>query len=279
MRKKLYSLMMASAFACSAPAFAANEVKTEEVPIALKPALDSGLTVVKHFEAEAGLKGWVLSQNKGKHVVAYTTQDGKHAIFGALLNDAGANLTEKFHEEHAPKLDTQALWKAVEGAHWVAEKPAGEVKSIAYIFKDANCTFCHLAWKALQPYQAAGMEIRWIPVAFLAESSMDKAGVLLDARDTKKPSEVDQVIDGLQDDYAKKAKKAYPKISAGNLAKVESNNALMREWGFQGTPVTIMKDAGGEVKVVEGMFRLSDIPAMSGMAAIENTDPALKRFE
>ena len=118
-----------------------------------------------------------------------------------------------------------------------------------------------------------------MPVAFLAESSMDKAGVLLDARDTLKPSEVDKVIDGLQDDYAKKAKKAYPKISEANLAKVESNNALMREWGFQGTPVTIMKNAAGEVKVVEGMFRLSDIPAMSGLPAIENTDPAFKRFE
>lgn len=279
MRKKLYSLMMASAFACSAPAFATNEVKPDEVPASLKPALDSGLTVVKHFEAEAGLKGWVLSQNKGKHIVAYTTQDGKHAIFGALLNDAGANLTEVFHEEHAPKLDTKGLWSAVEGAHWVAEKPSGEVKSIAYVFKDANCTFCHFAWKALQPYQASGMEIRWIPVAFLAESSMDKAGVLLDARDTKSDVEIDAVIDGLQDDYAKKVKKTFPKISEDHLAKVESNNALMREWGFQGTPVTIIKDASGEVKVAEGMFRLGDIPAMSGMAAIENSDPALKRFE
>lgn len=279
MRNKIYSLMVASAFACAAPAFAGEAIEKSEVPSALNPAIESGLSVVKSFEAESGLKGWVLSQSKGKHVVAYTTADGKHALFGALVDEKGVNLTQRHQDEHAPKLDTGALLKAVEGAHWVAEKPAGETKAIAYIFKDANCTFCHLAWKALQPYQAAGMEIRWVPVAFLAESSMDKAGVLLDARDTKKPSEVDQVIDGLQDDYAKKAKNTYPKISEGNLAKVESNNALMREWGFQGTPVTIMKNAAGEVKVIEGMFRLSDIPAMSGMAAIENTDPALKRFE
>lgn len=279
MRNKIYSLMVASAFACAAPAFAGEAIEKSEVPSALKPAIESGLSVVKSFEADSGLKGWVLSQSKGKHVVAYTTADGKHAIFGALIDEKGVNLTQLHQDEHAPKLDTGALWKAVEGAHWVAEKPAGETKAIAYIFKDANCTFCHLAWKALQPYQAAGLEVRWIPVAFLAESSIDKAGVLLSARDTMKPSEIDKVIDGLQDDYAKKAKKAYPKISAEHKAQLDANNALMREWGFQGTPVTIARIGQGDVRVIEGMFRLSDIPSMTGLPRIENKDISLKRFE
>lgn len=279
MRKKIYSLMMASAFACAAPAFAADKKEALEVPSALKPAVESGLAVVTSFDTQAGLTGWVLAQSKGKHVVAYTTADGKHALFGALVDEKGVNLTQRHQDEHAPKLDTGALLKAVEGAHWVAEKPAGETKAIAYIFKDANCTFCHLAWKALQPYQAAGLEVRWIPVAFLAESSVDKAGVLLAARDTMKPSEVDKVIDGLQEDYAQKAKKAYPKISEAHKAQLDANNALMREWGFQGTPVTIAKDGQGNIRAIEGMFRLSDIPSMTGLPKIENKDPALKRFE
>src|SRR5206468_3651593 len=56
-------------------------------------------------------------------------------------------------------------------------------QSILYVFFDANCFYCHLTWKALQPYEAVGLQVRWVPVAYQQPSSVGRAAAIMEAPD------------------------------------------------------------------------------------------------
>src|SRR5690606_14330700 len=102
----------------------------------------------------------------------------------SMVGAAGENLTQQYLDQYAPKIDYSKHWDKVESSAYVAEGAQGkDVKAILYVFKDPNCGFCHSAWKAFQPYMKVGLQVRWIPVSFLAPDSFDKSAALLTAKD------------------------------------------------------------------------------------------------
>lgn len=231
-----------------------------------------GLNVVKRFPSAGGLEGVVLETGGPQHLIAYLTPDG-HVVIGSLFDRDGKNLTVEHGEAHVPAPDYANLWEEAESSAWVAEAAGTDVPAaVVYVFLDPNCAYCKLAWKALQPYRAAGLEIRWMPVAFLAEDSMAKSAQLFAART---PEEVEAHLKGF---LAEGAGVVTTTVDPALQEKVEANNTLMRERGFQGTPVVIYRDADGVVQVKQGMFRLSEIPALTGLDAIADDSPELAPF-
>lgn len=242
-----------------------------KIPLSLQLALQGGMKIEKQFKAAGGMTGWILSEAPGKNVVAYTTPDGEALIAGTMLNQAGQNLTEQYLEKYGTKIDYDKFWAKLEASSYVAEGAKGaDVKSTLYVFKDPNCSYCHLAWRALQPYEKVGLQVRWIPVAFLAQDSAAKAAVLLTAKDP------DAAVAELHANYGKKTTPPVP--SAQVKARVDANTKLMAEMGFKGTPATLYKDAAGKVIAVDGMPRLSQLPKMTGLPEQANSDPDLARF-
>src|SRR5260221_11847984 len=75
-----------------------------------------------------------------------------------------------------------ALYAALEKSDAVVEGPAS-AKKVIYVFFDANCWYCHLTWKALAPYEKAGLQVRWVPVAYQKDSSTTKAAAIMQAKD------------------------------------------------------------------------------------------------
>ncbi|MDE2090209.1 MAG: thioredoxin fold domain-containing protein [Gammaproteobacteria bacterium] len=63
---------------------------------------------------------------------------------------------------------------------WVGPK---QPRLLLQVFFDPNCPYCHRVWEYLKPYEKAGLAVRWIPVAFIKPSSMDKAVAILAAKD------------------------------------------------------------------------------------------------
>ena len=256
-----------SAHAQSTPASS-----TGELPRAIQLAVAGGMKVEKKFEAAGGMTGWILSQGIGNNTVAFTPASGDVVLVGRMIDAKGQDLTRQYLEQHAPKPDYSGMWEELEKASYTVAGTVKNPKSVIYVFKDPNCSFCHLAYKALQPYEDAGLQVRWVPVAFLAPDSMDKAAAMLNAKDGN------AIVDELAADFGKR-KKTYPKASAADKAKIEANNELMRKWGFNGTPATIWKNKDGKVEAKPGMFRLSELPAITGLPEIPSNDPSLARFK
>ena len=168
-----------------------------------------------------------------------------------------------------------ALFAQLEKADAVKEG-ARDAQRILYVFFDANCFYCHLTWKALQPYAAAGLQVRWVPVAYQQPSSVGRAAAIMQAPDRAaalRENEVGYNAAKFDGGIAPLAK-----VPEALVAQLQANTRLMRSFGAPGTPALAWKDAGGIVRFKVGVPRLSELPRITGLPAQPNDDPALAEF-
>jgi thiol:disulfide interchange protein DsbG len=246
----------------------------QSYPKALDRAIGAGVSVVKQFPAASGLTGWVLGQG-GRYTIVYTTADGKTMLAGVLVDEQGENLAERYEEQYVPKPDFSAAWQQLEKTAYVTEGASRAPKSVVYIFVDANCPFCHLAWRAVQPYEAAGLQVRWIPVATLGPTSMPKAVEVLAASDKL------TAFRRMEANHGKpwnSSPASDPVTHAAIATSIESNGKLMGAFGIGGTPGIVWRDRQGKVQVKGGMPRLSELPTITGLPEQKVDDPALAKF-
>jgi thiol:disulfide interchange protein DsbG len=243
-------------------------------PKALDRAIGAGVSVVKQFPAASGLTGWVLGQG-GRYTVVYTTADGKTMLAGALIDEQGQNLAERYEEQYVPKPDFGAAYQQLEKSAYVAEGATKAPKNVIYIFVDANCPFCHLAWRAVQPYEAAGLQVRWIPVATLGPTSMPKAVEVFAASDKLAAFRKMEANHGKPWNASAASD---PGTHAALAAAIDDNGKLMNAFGIAGTPGIVWRDRQGKVQVKGGMPRLSELPGITGLPEQKVDDPALARF-
>ncbi|PWF39438.1 thiol:disulfide interchange protein DsbG [Massilia glaciei] len=226
-------LRLAAAAGLLAPAPWAGAAEAYPKPI--QRALERGATVVKKFPAASGLTGWVLS-SQGRHSLAYSTADNKTLLVGDLIGGDGVVLTAGYAERHLPKPDHRARFDELGKSAYVAEGTLANPKSVVYAVIDPNCTFCHLLWKAFQPYQKIGLQVRWVLVATLGPTSMPKAiGVLGDADPRAALLRLERDMGKPFTASARTSARANPAVAAS----VDANGALLQRMGLAGTPVTI----------------------------------------
>ncbi len=273
------------------------------LPLPISRALEQGLVLESQFNAESGLTGWVLSLDD-QFTLVYTTPDQRTLISGALINEAGQNLSERYAQKYFPKPDIALLEEATyisvgapkelnlpdsatapvdaspngESTNTHAEpgtEPATEqlieAKRVIYAFFDPNCPFCQLAWKAFQPYIDKGVEIRWIPVAFLNPESRDKAAAILQSRNPENElTESMRLFNTEQQPTAA--------VKETSRRQLQSNMKLMQRFGIQGTPGLVWANQDGELNIRSGMPKLDEFSDITGLPEQSQTDPELFRF-
>jgi thiol:disulfide interchange protein DsbG len=246
----------------------------ETYPKPLQQAVDAGVKVVKSFPAASGLTGWVLSQG-GRYTIVYSTPDRKTLFAGALIGEDGASLSSQYEERYVPKPDLVSLFGQLEKSFHVVEGAAKPAGNVLYVFVDPNCPFCHFTWMALQAYEKAGLQVRWIPVATLGPTSMPKAIEVMAAADRT------AAFRKMEENHGKPWSESAASSAAAHqdiAAKIRANNELMESFGIAGTPGVIWKDRQGKVQIKGGMPRLSELPAITGLPEQKNDDPALAKF-
>jgi thiol:disulfide interchange protein DsbG len=251
-----------------------NVHAAEAYPKPLQQAVDAGVKVVKSFPAASGLTGWVMSQG-GRYTIVYSTPDKKTLLAGALIGEDGASLSSQYEERYVPKPDMSPLFAQLEKSFHVVEGAAKPAGNVLYVFVDPNCPFCHFTWMALQAYEKAGLQVRWIPVATLGPTSMPKAIEVMAAPDRT------AAFRRMEENHGKPwtASAASSEASHQDIAtKIRASNELMENFGIAGTPGVVWKDKQGKVQVKGGMPRLSELPAITGLPEQKIDDPALAKF-
>lgn len=262
--------------ACSAEKAATpTKAVAAKTPQVLEQALAAGLVIEKSFKAVPGLNGWVVKDPRNQYSVIYTTPDGKHLVSGLLVDTQGQNLTQAFSDKHVPKPDYAKYWGKLEGSSWVATGTLTNPKSVIYVFLDPNCVFCSLAAKALIPYEAVGLQVRWIPVGLLARDSLGKAAAIMESDNPGQTLAKHEMAHGKPGEDTLKAVTPKPETAK----KLQSNAALMTEMGFNGTPAILYKDTKGNVLAKGGMPRLAELPAITGLPEQAQSNPDLARFK
>ena len=267
-----------------------------QLPLSIIRAIEQGMTLESQFKAESGLTGWVLSLDN-QFTLVYTTPDQRTLISGALISEEGDNLSELYAQQYFPKPDITLLEDATfisTGASKeqsildsVAETIKGMDTSnksdtanlddqdnphrVVYAFFDPSCTFCHLVWKALQPYIDKDVEVRWIPVAFLSPESRDKAAAILQHSSPEDKFAESMRLFNTEEQPQSPAKET-------TRRQLQSNMKLMQRFGIQGTPGLVWQDDNGELNIRSGMPKLDDFSHITGLPEQPQTDPRLFRF-
>lgn len=264
-----------------------------ELPLPIARALEQGMVLESQFNAESDLTGWVLSLD-GQFTLVYTTPDQRTLISGALINEAGQNLSELYAQQYFPKPDISLLEESTYisiGApkeknlpdsatstdsnsseqDTAATEKTVEAKRVIYAFFDPSCPFCHLAWKAFQPYVDKGVEIRWIPVAFLNPESRDKAAAILQDRNPENLLAESMRLFNTEEQPTTPVKET-------SRRQLQNNMKLMQRFGIQGTPGLIWADDNGELNIRSGMPKLDEFAHITGLPEQPQTDPELFRF-
>lgn len=164
--------------------------------------------------------------------------------------------------EHAPAI--------VEGAS------GANAKSTIYVFMDPNCIFCHYAWEAFQPYEAAGLQVHWIPMGFLKPDSAGKAAALLQA--TNGPALLHELETKFSEEKESGGIAPLARIPAATQARLDGNAKLFKSFGFDGTPAIIYKTGDGRWASLDGLPHLSALPGILNLPEQPVTNPSLARF-
>ena len=193
----------------------------------------------------------------------------------ARLSMALAALAASCALAQAPKRDLAALFAQIEKADAVVEG-AKDAKRVLYVFWDANCYYCNLTWKALQHYEKAGLQVRWVPVAYQKDNSAALAAAVMGAKDRAAALRENETR------YRAKSYdggiKAAAKVPSDLAIELEDNFTLMGQFGMSGTPALIWKDSKGQVQTHLGLPRLSKLPAITGLPEQKIDDPELAKY-
>jgi len=253
-------------------------VDAKDVPRIVGKILTPGEQVMGKISAPGNLTAWIIHHEADPRAMAvvYTSEDHRIMIHGRLFEEHADSLiehTEQYLARLAPVINLDAQWERITGSHWLADgTDDARATRIVYGFFDANCVYCHFARLAMEPYMKQGLQVRWIPVAVIGESSGRKAAALFAAQD---------VGAAMAAGHAKWDEGGFEQardVSQEIQGKLDQNAALMRALGVQGTPAFFYQDAQGRVQSVLGMPSLAMVATLAGMAYIENPDSKLQRF-
>ena len=164
------------------------------------------------------------------------------ALFGALTISMQASAAGRSQQIAASVL------KDIHQATWIAE---GKGPHVAYVFFDPNCPYCHKLYTETRSWIKAGkLELRWIPVGLLTETSHGKAGAMLDAKDplTAFYTNEDKYDPSGGLGGVEEALDVSPKAQAA----LKANAALLARTGFGSVPALLFHADDGESVLIFG---------------------------
>ena len=244
----------------AAPAAAATPAAANkgDQPAVLKGIEKHGFEAVAEFDAPGGLRGFAGMVGGQQPAAAYVTADGKHVLVGSLFDAEGNEVAAETLEKLVAAPMSARMWSKLEASAWVRDGKA-DAPRVVYTFSDANCPYCHKFWEAARPWVDAGkVQLRHVMVGVIREDSPAKAAAILAARD---PSAA--LLEN-EHQFDRGGIKALPNISREIAGKLDANQVLMLEMGFQGTPGILFQDAQGKVQRRAGMPQGNDLQTVLG---------------
>jgi len=262
----LWACVLLVATACNGQAGVAGEAR----PGASAPAVAStarpavlanieaqGLEIMGDFDAPSGLHGYAGVAGQ-EPLTVYTTADGKHALVGVLVDAKGDDVGADALRRLVTLPLSKRQWAALESSTWIADG-AADAPRVVYAFTDPNCPYCHRFWEAARPWVEAGkVQLRHVMVGVIRPDSANKVATMLTA---KSPI---AALTRNEQTFDKGGIEAAAKVPEAVRQKLDGNEKLMLQMGFQGTPGIVYLDANGVLQRRSGLPSAAQLPVVLG---------------
>lgn len=234
----------------SSVAFAADQAAAEKL---VDSVAKGQLTITQSFPAVGGLEGFVLSpkSGQGQGMIGYTDASAHYLFIGNVIGADGTNYTQQYTQKYIQSKVAKAAYAAAPNTAWFVDG-SDKAPHKMYVVIDANCIFCHLMYKELNPLiQSGQLQVRWIAAGFLKPTSVGMAAqILYAATPAKQVALFDQNQAGFnqqQEQGGIQPLAKNDKDMAVNIAyaKVFENTEFFNKYGFEGTPVLLYKQPDG----------------------------------
>jgi Protein-disulfide isomerase len=231
--------------------------QADELPAPVKAIEKQGITIIKPFDAPAGMKGY-LGKYQDMGVAIYVTPDGKHAISGYMYDEKGQNLSEQLFQKEIYTPAGQEMWKRMEKSHWLLDG-AKDAPTVLYVFADPFCPYCKQFWQQARPWVESGkVQLRTLLVGVIKPESPATAAAILSAKDPAKTWH----------DYEKsggKLKLSVPASPAEDAMRViNQNQKIMDDLGANVTPAIYYMNKEGQLQQTVGLPDKEKLKIMMG---------------
>ena len=251
-------------------------VNAAEKPVTIQTAEKNGIKVLEQFPTPNNMTGWLV-KNKSGYNVWYSDKEG-YVFVGAFISPTGENLTATYLDQKAPKPDVKGM---IESTTYVSTHPDKPSAKPVYVFYEPHCGFCSMFHAAAEPYIAAGAEVRWVPVAFLAPqgspgkpSSAEMVAAILSGADQNAVIEKHESMKAATGKGMSVGGQVTPEV----IATIQHNGQVMNDLGITGTPAMVYVDEKGVYQVVKGFPTLDKMPDLFHMKRMDSSDSRLGRF-
>jgi thiol:disulfide interchange protein DsbG len=169
-----------------------------------------------------------------------------------LLITAG-NLTaaaaENPSKAEARQKAAASILADINQATWIRD---GKSAHVIYVFFDPNCPYCHKVYEMLRPpVQRGEVELRWVVIGKLMETSVGKAASMLEAEDPTEAlhrnergfSQETGKFGGIEEE---------PLPREETIRQLNANHALLNRSGFDAVPALLFRTKNGKADIIRG---------------------------
>ncbi len=240
-----FTILLACIWASSANAEPLTD-PYKNLPV-LQSMAAQGAKFSEPFQAPDGLTGF-MTTFQGRDFPVYIFAGGKHVLYGDLLQADGKNLTETHLKLYPTSVGGEEIWEDLQKARWIAVGDK-HPERVIYTFVDANCPYCHQQWKAAVPYLEKGLQVRYIMVAMISDTSTPKALEILSAADPA------AMLKSYEESPSKqRAGKAATEDNRDLQREIVKNTMLLKDLDMKGTPASFYEDGKGSTYAVPGVM-------------------------
>lgn len=130
----------------------------------------------------------------------------------------------------------------------------GRGARVLTIFFDPNCPYCRQLDADLRPFVGKdGLQLRWVPVAILAPSSLGQAAAILQAKDRLRAFRATE-DHGLDPNRPAPTQPSAGQISAQTRRALKANDTVLRRAGiYSSVPLAVFRDREGQPQLLLGV--------------------------
>lgn len=230
-----------------------HDVSPKAKQLVKKVAGSSQLSIETSFQGIGNLDGFVVAKKGGdsdQKALIYADDQGRYLVSGQVISAQGDNITRQDHSKYITSKKAPKVLKQAKQTHFF-EQGKQDAPHKAYILIEPNCIACHSLYQHIHSYIDQGkLAVRWIPVAFRKQNSMNKAAAIMTADHPSK------ALAKNEKNFDKKTEtggiKPMDNVPSDVKQKIKSNMQFMMKNEIRVTPVVIYSDDSGKAHMMKG---------------------------
>ncbi len=229
-----------------------NGIKNQ--PINLINQITHGNAIIlNQFNAVANLQGFVVqSSHDHNQSIIYADTQGRYLVLGTIVGADGRNISEQNYQQYIAPQSANVAFNYIGSTAWI-QQGSNDAPHQMYVIIDPNCIYCHRLYESLQPFIESGqLAVRWLPVAFLKNTSIGRAYALLSsANPLQTLAQNEKNFDEASENGG------VPPLnnpSALVQQQLQNNMAFLTEAEINATPALLYRTVNGNARLDMGMI-------------------------